>query len=157
MTLCQIALSVVVYGGVPGISWFCFRQINPKRKKVEPVKEIPCPSDVLIDLIILKMQKDPGRLLVKTSGYWKHASWEDKQSGIKILAQTHRGTFRTGGEAKITLFTHRGKPLAPTHEAYVRLQVALDQAHAWNLRAAEAERQYQGDMQACQAIEEMTK
>jgi len=119
------------------------------RRKPKPV---PCPSDILAQLVAARMIAAPET--VRYHSAHSSALWEDKDTGIKLKAESlHKSWLFTG----VDTFTHRGVELRPTGLGTDALIKALNFCRDVQLARIQAEKQYAGDMAALDAMEKLLK
>lgn len=134
------------------MSWF-------KRKPPAPP---PRPSDILAGLVSARMISTPERVKVKLVSpeygmLMREARWEDPDTEIIVLGKTGRNqAFSSWMYGCLQSFTYRGRELSPTSEGALQLRRAFDLCLSHQEGVAEAKRQYNGDMAACDAIQEMS-
>lgn len=129
--------------------------------KVDPEKP-PVPSDIVAGLVAMRMMANPSEfIIIKTSSdsygvRQRVGVWEDKVLGIRVEVSTGvYEPFNSSIHAAITDFSRKGIPFAPTPEGRRQLYKAAAFCAQAIHDSKQADLQYRGDMNACDAIADL--
>jgi len=136
--------------------WFFsfIRKLFRPRQVVQ--QEIPCPSDVLAGLLAVRILTDPEKVKceehIRGRASYRKVVWSDL-AGISVHADIYGDDYSFC--SRITYFNKKNRNYTPTKAGKDQLITAFKQALKLAEERRNARKQYEGDMAACDAIEEI--